>query len=112
MRIFVVGASGAIGSRLVPQLLDGGHEVIGTSRSPGNGERVRALGAEPIGVHMPDPIVDRADGTDPEHEALLADSVGLALLVVLETKKGVRYPYWCGVSDHAQEGMRGSFVAR
>ena len=40
---------------------------------------------EPIGVHMPEPIVDRADGTDPEHEALLADSVGLALLVVLET---------------------------
>jgi RNA polymerase sigma factor (sigma-70 family) len=39
---------------------------------------------QPIGVHMPDPIVDRADGTDPEHEALLADSVGLALLVVLE----------------------------
>jgi RNA polymerase sigma-70 factor (ECF subfamily) len=40
---------------------------------------------EPTGVHMPEPIVDRADGTDPEHEALLADSVGLALLVVLET---------------------------
>ena len=40
---------------------------------------------EPLGVHMPDPIVDRFDETDPEHEALLADSVGLALLVVLET---------------------------
>ena len=40
---------------------------------------------EPIGVHVPEPIVDRADGTDPEHEALLADSVGLALLVVLQT---------------------------
>ena len=40
---------------------------------------------EPLEVHMPDPIVDRTDGTDPEHEALLADSVGLALLVVLET---------------------------
>jgi RNA polymerase sigma factor (sigma-70 family) len=40
---------------------------------------------EALGVHVPDPIVDRADGTDPEHEALLADSVGLALLVVLET---------------------------
>src|SRR5438093_6216729 len=40
---------------------------------------------EPLGVHLPEPIVDRADGTDPEHEALLADSVGLALLVVLET---------------------------
>jgi RNA polymerase sigma-70 factor (ECF subfamily) len=40
---------------------------------------------EPIDAHLPDPIVDRADGIDPEHEALLADSVGLALLVVLET---------------------------
>jgi RNA polymerase sigma-70 factor (ECF subfamily) len=34
---------------------------------------------------VPEPIIDRADGTDPEHEALLAGSVGLALLVVLET---------------------------
>src|SRR5438093_9856067 len=40
---------------------------------------------EPLGVHVPEPIIDRADGVDPEHEALLADSVGLALLVVLET---------------------------
>src|SRR5918912_501276 len=39
---------------------------------------------QPLEVHVPDPIVDSADGTDPEHEALLADSVGLALLVVLE----------------------------
>ncbi len=39
----------------------------------------------PLDVHVPDPIVDPADGTNPEHEALLADSVGLALLVVLET---------------------------
>ena len=38
---------------------------------------------EPLGV--PEPIVGREDGIDPEHEALLADSVGLALLVVLET---------------------------
>src|ERR1700730_11525684 len=40
---------------------------------------------EPLGAPMPDPIVSREDGTDPEREALLADSVGLALLVVLET---------------------------
>src|SRR5262245_25212520 len=40
---------------------------------------------EPLAVRIPDPIIDPADGTDPEHEALLADSVGLALLVVLET---------------------------
>jgi RNA polymerase sigma-70 factor (ECF subfamily) len=40
---------------------------------------------EPLDVHVPDPIVSRVDGIDPEHEALLADSVGLALLVVLDT---------------------------
>src|ERR687890_621295 len=45
---------------------------------------------EPLDAHLPDPIVDRADGIDPEHEALLADSVGLALLVVLETDIVVR----------------------
>ena len=45
----------------------------------------RSRREEPLDVHMPEPIVDRADGTDPEHEALLADSVGLALLVVLDT---------------------------
>ena len=40
---------------------------------------------QPLEAHLPDPIVDRAEGIDPEHEVLLADSVGLALLVVLET---------------------------
>jgi RNA polymerase sigma-70 factor, ECF subfamily len=38
----------------------------------------------PLGPHVPDPIVSPEDGVDPEHEALLADSVGLALLVVLD----------------------------
>jgi RNA polymerase sigma factor (sigma-70 family) len=36
-------------------------------------------------AHVPEPIIDRIDGTNPEHEALLANSIGLALLVVLET---------------------------
>lgn len=45
----------------------------------------KTRGEEPLDARLPDPIVDRADGIDPEHEALLADSVGLALLVVLET---------------------------
>jgi RNA polymerase sigma factor (sigma-70 family) len=40
---------------------------------------------EPFGPHVPEPIVDSVAGMDPEHEVLLADSVGLALLVVLET---------------------------
>jgi RNA polymerase sigma-70 factor (ECF subfamily) len=45
----------------------------------------RSRREEPLEGHVPQPIVDRAEGSDPEHEALLADSVGLALLVVLET---------------------------
>jgi RNA polymerase sigma-70 factor (ECF subfamily) len=40
---------------------------------------------QPLDVHVPDPIVDPTEGSSPEHAALLADSVGLALLVVLET---------------------------
>jgi RNA polymerase sigma-70 factor (ECF subfamily) len=40
---------------------------------------------DPLETRLPEPIIDRADGTDPEHEALLADAVGLALFVVLET---------------------------
>jgi RNA polymerase sigma-70 factor (ECF subfamily) len=39
---------------------------------------------EPFGPHVPEPIIDSVAGIDPEHEALLADSVGLALLVVLQ----------------------------
>jgi RNA polymerase sigma-70 factor, ECF subfamily len=40
---------------------------------------------EALDVRVPDPVVTADDGTQPEHEALLADSVGLALLVVLDT---------------------------
>jgi RNA polymerase sigma-70 factor (ECF subfamily) len=46
--------------------------------------RARQRRRDDPGIHVPEPILDRVDGTDPEHEALLADSVGLALLVVLE----------------------------
>src|SRR5437660_5671914 len=52
---------------------------------------------QPLDVRVPDPIVDPVDGTDPEHEALLADSVGLALLVVLHT---LSPPHRLGVVLH------------
>ena len=54
MRVFVAGASGAIGTRLVPRLIDRGHEVIGTSTSPESAGRVGALGAEPIVLDLLD----------------------------------------------------------
>jgi RNA polymerase sigma factor (sigma-70 family) len=45
----------------------------------------RSRREDPLDVHIPDPIVSRDDAIDPEHETVLADSVGLALFVVLET---------------------------
>jgi nucleoside-diphosphate-sugar epimerase len=48
MRIFVAGASGLIGIRLVPLLVEAGHEVAGMTRSPDKAGRLRDLGAEPV----------------------------------------------------------------
>ena len=48
MRIFLAGASGAIGLRLVPLLLEAGHEVAGLTRSPRKAATLRELGAEPV----------------------------------------------------------------
>ena len=47
MRVLVVGASGAIGRRLIPQLAERGHQVTGTSRSAAKARQLRSLGAEP-----------------------------------------------------------------
>src|SRR5258706_9361445 len=51
MRVLVVGASGVIGTRLVPQLRRCGHEGIGSCHSPGKAGQGRALGAQPITLH-------------------------------------------------------------
>jgi nucleoside-diphosphate-sugar epimerase len=50
MRIFVAGAAGAIGKRLVPLLLEAGYYVVGTTRSPSKAETLRAAGVEPVVV--------------------------------------------------------------
>jgi RNA polymerase sigma factor (sigma-70 family) len=47
--------------------------------------REEPIGEEPVGPHVPDPIVSAVGSVNPEDEALIADSVGLALLVVLDT---------------------------
>jgi 2-alkyl-3-oxoalkanoate reductase len=54
MRVFIAGASGAIGTRLVPQLVERGHEVVGTYRTPGKDEILRALGAEAVALDLLD----------------------------------------------------------
>jgi 2-alkyl-3-oxoalkanoate reductase len=78
MRILVVGASGAIGTRLVPQLIDRGHEVIGTFNSPGNAERVRALGAEAIALDLLDPRAVRKAILETEPDAIVHQATALA----------------------------------
>ena len=78
MRVFVAGASGAIGTRLVPQLIDRGHEVVGTFRSPGNAERIRALGAEPIALDLLDPRAVRTAVLETEPEAIVHQATALA----------------------------------
>ena len=71
----------------------GGWLTTVTARVCLNMLRSRASRREvPLDVHIPDPVVSSASGLDPEHEALLADSVGLALLTVLELLAARRAP--------------------
>jgi nucleoside-diphosphate-sugar epimerase len=78
MRVFVAGASGAIGTRLVPQLIERGHEVIGTSRSPGNSERVQTLGAEPITLDLLDPRAVREAVLETRPDAIVLQATALS----------------------------------
>jgi 2-alkyl-3-oxoalkanoate reductase len=78
MKVLVVGASGAIGSRLVPQLIDRGHDVIGTCRSPEKTERLREQGAEPVVLDALDTraVRERVAGAEPE--AIIHQATALA----------------------------------
>jgi nucleoside-diphosphate-sugar epimerase len=78
MRVLVVGASGAIGTRLVPQLIERGHEVVGTFRSAGNAERIRALGAEPITLDLLDARAVRRTVLETGPEAIVHQATALA----------------------------------
>ena len=77
MRVLVAGASGAIGARLVPQLVQRGHEVIGTSRSPEKAERLRVLGAEPVALDLLDPDAVRKAVAASEPDAIVHQATAL-----------------------------------
>jgi nucleoside-diphosphate-sugar epimerase len=62
MKVFVAGATGAMGAHLIPMLVANGHDVVGTTRSEAKFDRIRAMGAEPVAL----------DGLD-------ADAVALAV---------------------------------
>ena len=78
MRVFVAGATGAIGTRLVPKLVDRGHEVIGTSRSPANAERLRPLGAEPVALDVLDARAVHEAIATAEPDAIVHQATALA----------------------------------
>jgi nucleoside-diphosphate-sugar epimerase len=68
MKIFIAGASGAIGTHLVPQLVARGHEVVGTTRTPEKTGALQALGAEPVVVDAldPDSVAEAVAKAEPE----------------------------------------------
>jgi nucleoside-diphosphate-sugar epimerase len=111
MRVFVAGATGAIGVRLVPRLVERGHEVIGTSRSPERANRLRAWGAEPVVLDLLDPAaVRRAVGAQPPFRVprwlarLVAGEAGVVLMTEIRGASNakakrelgwtLRYPSW------------------
>jgi nucleoside-diphosphate-sugar epimerase len=78
MRVFVAGASGAIGTRLVAQLIDAGHDVIGTHNSPAGGARLRALGAKAVKLDLLDARAVRKAVLESEPEAIVHEATAFA----------------------------------
>jgi nucleoside-diphosphate-sugar epimerase len=80
VRILVVGATGAIGTRLVRRLHERGQDVIGTSRSSGKSERLRALGATPCVLDALDAGAVRKAFTAARPDAVIYEATALANL--------------------------------
>ncbi len=81
MRIFVTGASGWIGSAVVPELINAGHQVLGLARSDASAKAVADMGAEVLRGDLNDPDVLRAGALDSDgiiHLAFIVPSVSEA----------------------------------
>ena len=78
MRVFVAGAAGAIGTRLVPQLVAHGHQVTASTRSPDKVDRLRGLGAQPVVVDGLDAPGVREAVARAEPEAIVHQMTALA----------------------------------
>ena len=78
MRVFLAGASGALGSRLVSQLIDAGHEVFGTHNSPASAERVRGLGATPVALDILDARAVRRTVLEIQPDAIVHQATALS----------------------------------
>ena len=80
MRVFVAGATGAIGTRLVPLLVDRGHEVVAMTRSRSKEDALREAGAQPVVADGLDRTAVVAAVSRAEPEVVVHEMTGLARL--------------------------------
>src|SRR5262245_47517426 len=80
MRVFVTGASGAIGTPLVRQLLERGHEVVGSARSEESAQRVKATGADSMVLDVLDARAVREAVLEAQPDAIVHEATALANL--------------------------------
>src|SRR5215510_178619 len=77
MKVFVAGATGVIGRRLVPQLISAGHDVVGTFNSIGKADTVRALGAKPVALDLLDAGAVRRAVASAQPDAIVHEATAL-----------------------------------
>ncbi|MFG2196870.1 NAD-dependent epimerase/dehydratase family protein [Streptomyces sp. NPDC048639] len=78
MRVLVTGATGAIGAQLVPQLIDAGHTVVGTTTSEAKTARLREAGAEPLVLDVLDATAVREAVARVRPEVIIHEATALA----------------------------------
>jgi 2-alkyl-3-oxoalkanoate reductase len=78
MKVFVAGASGAIGRQLVPLLVETGHEVVGTTTSPQKAAALRSLGAQPVFLDVLDAEAVGRTVSEAEPEVVVHEATALA----------------------------------
>jgi nucleoside-diphosphate-sugar epimerase len=77
MKVFVAGATGALGKQLIPQLTDAGHEVVGMTRSETKVDMIRALGADPVVADALDPVAVGRAVSEAEPDAIIHELTAL-----------------------------------
>lgn len=115
MHIFLAGATGAVGRSLIPQLIEHGHTVTGTTRSPAKAEQLRAMGATPVVVDGLDraAVIDAVAAARPD--AIVHQMTALAGLTDLrhfEQAFAVTNRLRTEGTDHLLEAARRAGVQR
>src|SRR5215212_5053151 len=78
MKVFVAGATGALGRQLVPRLVANGHDVVGMTRSESKRDQVRSLGARPAVADALDPDAVAQAVAEAEPEVIVHELTGLS----------------------------------